>query len=78
MSDVTTDLKKLLARVFNLSESEITETVSMETLETWDSLQHLNLVLAVEESFGVRFSADEIPIANTFAALCDLIKDKLR
>lgn len=77
MSDVATDLKKLMAEIFNLPESQITETVSMTTLESWDSLQHLNVILAIEESFGVRFSADEIPGANTFAILRDLIKSKL-
>ena len=33
---------------------------SPETLENWDSLRHIKLILAIEESLGVQFSDEDI------------------
>ena len=48
-------LKQILASVFNLGIDQITEDASPDSIENWDSLNHLNLVLALEEGFGVSF-----------------------
>ena len=39
-------------------------TSSMESTEGWDSFAHINLVLALEDAFGVEFESDEIPELN--------------
>lgn len=52
-------LKKILASVFNLGIDQITEDASPDNIENWDSLNHLNLVLALEEGFGVSFSEEQ-------------------
>ncbi len=38
----------------------ITEDSSPDTVEKWDSLKHMNLILALEEEFDVQFSDDEV------------------
>jgi len=38
--------------------------VSVDTVEKWDSLQHLNLVLVLEEEFNISFSDQEIKEIN--------------
>lgn len=52
-------LKQILASVFNLGIDQITEDASPDSIENWDSLNHLNLVLALEEGFGVSFSEEQ-------------------
>lgn len=42
---------------------------SPDTVESWDSLNHMNLVLAVEEEFGVQFSDDQIVQLLTVGAI---------
>lgn len=49
-----------MASVFNVDASSIDETASPETIAEWDSLKHMNLVLALEEEFGISFSSDQI------------------
>jgi len=44
-----------------LETDNISENDSVETIRTWDSVRHLRLVLAVEETFGITFDAAEIP-----------------
>lgn len=53
-------LKEVLARIFNVSVSAIGEDASPDTIESWDSLRHMNLVLALEEEFGVELTDDQV------------------
>lgn len=53
-------LKEVLARIFNVSIDTITEDASPDTIENWDSLRHMNLVLALEEEFGVELTDDQV------------------
>lgn len=53
------DLRQLLADVFGVGVDEITDDASIDTIDSWDSLKHLNLVLALEERFAVSFTEQE-------------------
>jgi len=53
-------LKEVLSRIFNVSLATITEEASPDTIENWDSLRHMNLVLALEEEFDVEFTDDQV------------------
>jgi acyl carrier protein len=52
-------LKKVLADVFKIEVTAVTEDTSVDTVERWDSLTHLNLILALESEFGVSFSEEQ-------------------
>ena len=51
-----TKLKSVLATVFDVDPASIDDTTSIDTVEKWTSLNHLNLVLALEETFNVSFT----------------------
>jgi acyl carrier protein len=44
----------------NIPESDINGESSPDTIQEWDSLKHMNLVLALEEEFSVKFSDQQI------------------
>jgi acyl carrier protein len=46
-----------------------------EDIEEWDSFAHVTLVLAVEQTFGVKCTAEEIPKLNTPAKLESWLMD---
>lgn len=46
-------LKQIMAIMLNVKASAINEDTSMDTVPSWDSLRHMNLVLALEEEFKV-------------------------
>ena len=52
-------LKQVLAAVFGIDVRMINETSSVDTVEKWDSLRHLNLVLALEEEFNVTLTEEQ-------------------
>ena len=49
----------IIARVFGLSRRLVTDETSNTTLETWDSLNHVTLILELEAAYGVSLSAEE-------------------
>ena len=53
------DLKKLLSNVFNIPQDTVGDDTSIDTVESWDSLKHLELVLSLEEKFNVTFKEEE-------------------
>ncbi len=50
----------LMAELFRMQESEITNTLTMKDTEIWDSLKHMELIVSIEEEFNVQLTADEI------------------
>ena len=49
-------VEKVVARVFNLDPSEVTDESSKETIEEWDSMGNMSLVTGLEEVFKVSLS----------------------
>lgn len=53
------DLKRVLGDVFGIDPVTIGDATSTDTVASWDSLKHLNLVIALEERFQVTFTEEE-------------------
>ncbi len=69
-------LTKIMAEIFNISEHEITPASSVETIESWDSLKHMELVTAIEEAFDVIMTADEIVSMRDFGRIMQIVQHK--
>ena len=68
-------LHEIVARHFNKEIKEISPVTSNSTIEDWDSLEHIKLILEIEEEFKVKFSLEVIPqITNVEAILNELGK----
>jgi len=70
-------VQNICADVFALSIEQITPESSPQTISTWDSLQHLNLVLAIEQEFGTQFAPEEIEQMLSVQHIIDLLAAKL-
>ena len=66
-------IKKVMSVVFEVPLKTINEKSSPETIESWDSLKHMNLVVALEEEFDIEFNDDEILMLNSFIDIKKLI-----
>ena len=70
-------LTDLLASVFDIDKSEIDSSTSIETVEGWDSVNHMHLVIALEEEFGVEFKDDEAVELISYELIRSHLRDKL-
>jgi acyl carrier protein len=77
MASVFEQVRAVSADVFQVPASQITANSSPETVQTWDSLQHLNLVLALEQQFDVQFVPEEIEKMKNIAAVAELLETKM-
>ena len=59
-------IKDVMAAVFEISVDEIKGDSSPHSIETWDSINHMKLIVALEEEFDIRFEDDEIPSLVNF------------
>jgi acyl carrier protein len=59
-STILDQLRGVASDLFNIPASRITAESSPETIDAWDSTQHLNFVLALEEKFGLQLSPEEM------------------
>ena len=67
-------IKNVMAAVFDISPNEITDDSSPHDIKGWDSVKHMNLVLALEEEFNIRFEEAEIPSLVKFKIIAATIQ----
>jgi acyl carrier protein len=68
------DLTEVIKNVLDVDS--VSEDDSMQTIKSWDSLRHLNLVMAIEERFGITFDPDEIPELTSVRKISESIRDR--
>jgi len=67
----------IVADVFGVPEDQVRPDSSPDTIETWDSIHHLNLVIALEQEFGVQFTPEEIEQLLSVELVAALVEEKL-
>jgi acyl carrier protein len=53
-------LQNVFRDVFNDSTFELCDDLTADDVDGWDSLTHINLIIAVERAFGIKFATAEI------------------
>jgi acyl carrier protein len=67
-------VRSIASDIFGVPADKITAESSPETIENWDSMQHLNLVLAIEEKFGVQLEPEDIEGMKNIGAVAALVE----
>ena len=70
-------LDEVFQDVFDDSSIHVTETTTAADIEDWDSLEHINLIVAVEDTFGIKFTMGEVTHMEQVGDMADLIRKKL-
>jgi len=69
-------LVELLSELFEMKPEEITDELTMEDVELWDSLKHMELIVSIEQTFGVELTFDEISNMQDFNKIKDILHNK--
>lgn len=72
----TDQVRQIIADTLFLSIEEVGEEASQDTIKNWDSLQQLNLVLALEQSFGTRFHPEEFAVMTSVEKIIEQLNAK--
>ena len=78
MNNILEDrIKNVMSAVFEIPAINVNDKSSPDTLESWDSLKHLQLILALEDEFEIIFNDDEIAAILSFDSIRSIINEKL-
>lgn len=76
MKTVVDQLGEVLQDVFDNDDISVTDEMEAADVEGWDSMGNVRLFLAIEQEFGVRFSAGEIGAIKNVGELVAAIRRK--
>ena len=71
-------LKTIIANVLSIPAENISSDTNMDTVEKWDSLQHMILVLALEDAFEITILDDEAANITSYPLIKLVIKEQLQ
>jgi acyl carrier protein len=79
MTQPSTDsrVRALVAALFQVDEASLGPVVSPATLPAWDSMGHLNLVLELEQEFGIALAPERVEKMLDLAAVVAAVEDAL-
>ena len=70
-------IKSVMSTVFDLPVDNINKSSSPDNIASWDSLKHMNLVVALEEEFRIEFLEDEILDMMNFELIFNILSTKV-
>lgn len=71
-------IKQIMSDVLDVESTRVDASTNQENTPNWDSMSQINLVIALEQEFGVSFTPSEIGSLVSFPEILRLVKDKLR
>lgn len=64
--------------VFDDESITVTDSTTANDIEDWDSLEHINLVVAIEKRFGIKFSMREVTSMKNVGEMVDIIMERAK
>jgi len=71
-------VRDIFRDIFDEDDLVIEDATTSDDIEEWDSLNHINLVSAIEKEFSIRFALGELSTLKDVGAMVDLMVEKLK
>lgn len=71
-------VRAVLARALKVDAGTISDTASQTDVSQWDSVRHMNVVLAVENDFDIQFDDAELPKLTSLSLIIDAVERHVR
>lgn len=68
-------LNRVFREVFDEEEIVVGEATTAEDIEDWDSFEHINLIVAVEEEFSFKFPMGKVVTMENVGEMVDIIME---
>lgn len=75
--EVFVTLNEVFRDVFDDEEITVTDKTTADDIEEWDSLEHINLLAAVEQAFGIKFNMGQVVSMKNVGEMADIILSQL-
>lgn len=75
---ILTELRKIFIDVFDDENVVISESTVANDIDEWDSLTHIQLIVAIEKHFNIKFTTSEIRNFKNVGDVCRALQVKLK
>ena len=75
--EVYVKLNEVFRDVFDDEDLTVTDTTTANDIDDWDSLEHINLIVAIEDCFGMKFNMGEVTTMKNVGAMVDIIMSRI-
>lgn len=76
-SEILTQLQAIFCDVLDIADLALTQVTTSADIEEWDSLSHIQLVVALEKHFDIKFTSEEILEWQNVGDMIISIEEKL-
>lgn len=75
-NEIFQKLNDIFIDVLDIEEVVLNEDTSADDIDEWDSLSHIQLIVAIEKAFGIKFTSKEIMSWKNVGEMVDCILSK--
>lgn len=76
--EVFEKLNEVFRDVFDDDDITVTDTTTADDIDDWDSLSHINLIVSIENEFGMKFSMGETTHLKNVGEMVDIILERAK
>jgi acyl carrier protein len=76
--EIFNGVQDIFRDIFDEDDLIISDSTNADEIEDWDSLNHINLVSAIEQEFKIKFALGELVTLKDVGAMIDLMIEKLK
>jgi acyl carrier protein len=76
-SEIYEQLSVVFHDIFDDDTIQLVPSLTASDVPEWDSFNHINLIVAIESRFGIKFQTAELESIQTVGHLADLVQSKL-
>lgn len=75
--EIFKQLDEVFQDVFDDESIHVNESTTADDIEDWDSLEHINLVVAIENNFGIKFTMNEVTSMKNVGEMVDILSERI-
>lgn len=68
------EIKEIMSKVFEIDVKTISDNASQKEINKWDSLQHLNLIVEIEDKYDISIDPEDISEMITIDKIIEIVK----
>ena len=76
-SEIFEGVNEVFRDVFDDEDITVNDATTAADIEDWDSLEHINLVVAIEERFGVKFTMPEVNGMKNVGDMVTILEERV-
>ena len=76
--EIKEKLQEIFQDIFDDDTIELFDNMNANDIEDWDSLTHIQLIVQIEKSFGIKFTTGEVASLKNVGEFISLVQEKVQ